>query len=112
MIDTVAIDGRQMILGWIGTIGLKNIRLSTSEVLTVTATVAIYDSAGASVLGATAMTISGAASSYNTAAYTLTTGPGGTITAAGTYRAIYTVTYSGAKPLIIEQVLTVLANPF
>lgn len=112
MIDTIKIPGRQCILNWIGNVGLQNIRLSTDEVLTVTATVAIYDSSGNTILAATAMTITGAATTLNTATYILTTGAGNVIVAAGTYRMIFTVTCGAAKPLIVEQLIEVKANPF
>lgn len=112
MIDTIKLPGRQCILNWIGNVGLQNIRLNTDEVLTVTATIAIYNSAGSTILAATAMTIAGAATTLNSATYLLTTGAGNVITAAGTYRMIFTVTYGGAKPLIVEQLIEVKANPF
>ena len=112
MIDVVKLDGRTFVLGEHKTIGIMNIRQNTDEALTgVTATVAIYDSAGGATLAATAMTMSGSGTPYMMASYMLTTGSGGTITTAGVYRAVYSLTY-GSLIQKWEQTLTVLAQPF
>jgi len=56
-----------------------------------TATIIIYDSAGATTLSSQSMSVSSAA----VCSYQLTTGAGKNITAAGEYRAIVTFVYSG-----------------
>ncbi len=119
MIDTVKIEGRQCIYGWADNIGLQNIRLNTEANLTVTATVSIYDSANSVIVNEVAMTIGGAGTPYNSASYALTTGSGKTISTApaapgykDVYRAVYTVSYGGVNPLVVEQAITVFGKPF
>src|SRR5438132_14270376 len=93
MIDQPKLEQRTLILGAIENIGLDTMHFKTSEVLpALTATVTIYDSAGGTTLSATAMTMGGSGTAYMSASYLLSTGAGKTITAAGTYRAIYAVT--------------------
>ena len=111
MIDIVRLPQRTFILGEHKTIGLKNIRQQTDANLTgVTATVTIYDSAGSTTLAATAMTMSGSGTPFMDASYLLTTGSAQTITAAGTYRADYVVTF-GSEIQIWQQAIQVLSKP-
>jgi hypothetical protein len=111
-IDIVKLTGRIFVLGEKKNIGLWNIhRRDDADLTGITATVTIFDSVGNTTLAATAMTMAGSGTPYMSATYLLTTGSGQTITAAGTYRAIYTVTY-GSEVQIWEQALLVNANPF
>ena len=66
----------------------------SSGTVTVTATILIKDSAGATTLAATAMTIDATDTKRPVAWYHLTTGAAQTITAAGTYSVFVTSTIS------------------
>lgn len=113
MIDVVKLEGRTFVLFEHKNIGVKNIRLNTGEnISALTAVVSIYDSSGAVVLNSTNMTIAGLGTPYVSATYLLTTGNSPQlITAAGTYRAVYTVLY-GSETFVFQQTITVLADPF
>ena len=108
MIDTIDLPPRAFHLGDKKNIGLHGLRLDTGKAWAPTAAVIIYDSAGATTLASTAMTISGTKRLF--ALYRLTTGAAMTITAAGDYRAYYTVT-NGSDVQRWKQVLRIRAVP-
>lgn len=108
-LDTITLPGRTFILGEKKNIGIKNLRNEPGTTLAAaTGTVIIYDSAGATTLSLQSLTMSGTTRVKGT--YLLTTGAAMNITAAGTYRAVYTVT-NGSSVQKWQQELVVKAQP-
>ena len=81
---------------------------ANSDLSTATVTIEIYDSTGSTTLAATSATLSG--TTRLLCLYQLTTGSGKTITTAGTYRAVWRMTY-GTTIREWEQTLNVYARP-
>lgn len=114
MRDVVTLPDREFILGDRKSIGIRGVRSVNNDSLNGTVgTVVIYDSVGSTILGSTSLTIA-----YNVdktrvqGSYTLSTGGGQTITAAGTYRAVYKAVFPDGTIYQWEQQLIVKANPF
>ena len=112
-LDIITLPGRDFILGAKKTIGVNNIRnIVGSSVAAATGTVIIYNSAGATSLVSTNLSMSFSTDNKKgKATYLLTTGAGMDITAAGTYRAIYTITY-GSTIQKWQQTIVIKAHPF
>ncbi len=112
--DIVTLPEREFILGDKKTIGVRRVRsLNNVSLNGTTGTVSLYDSSGSAVFSGSSLTIA-----YNTdktsvqGSYTLVTGVGGSVTTAGTYRAVYKLTFPDGTIYQWEQQIVVKANPF
>lgn len=100
------------LLGDAFAIGVHNLRDSRGADLSKemkTATVSLYDSGGATVVSAAALTLSG--TTRMDALYFLRTGANYTVTTAGTYRAVTLVELTDLTTKEWQQQIEILANP-
>jgi hypothetical protein len=113
MIDVITLPAREFVFNEDKHIGVFLKSASGASLSAVTAQVVIYDSAGTIVLAATAMNMSG--TTRRKATWFLTTGSSQTITAAGTYRALFLVSHvvdSQTEITIYQQQIYVRTYPF
>lgn len=111
--DTISLPSREMVLGDIKTIGVKNLRSASGASLNGTVgQVDIYNSAGSAILSAVPLAVTyDVPKTRAKASYQLVTGLTG-LTSTGTYRAVYMLTFPDGSIYSWEQDIIVKARPF
>lgn len=90
---------------------VKSVQNTPIAASIIAATANTYDSTGA-LLSSDNMTIDSTVASRPVVNYVLLTGPGRAVTAAGTYRLVYTITLADMTESSWEQTITIRPTPF